>query len=153
LASGSHDDETILLWDLATNRPRGRLGVPPEPVISLAFSPDGHWLASIGDRGRHGRLWDLEGRQGDRPLEALSRARDPLAFSPDGRLLATAGEDGAVRLLDLATGVRLCRVGGPDDRLTGVAFSPDGRSLAATWDDADIRLWDLGDLLKPRAEP
>src|SRR5262249_59356393 len=102
-AAGGRSNGTILLWDLATGRPLRRLGVPPEPVIGLAFSPDGRRLASTGDRGRHGRLWDLEGRHGDRPLGIMSRARDPLAFSPDGRLLATVGDDGAVRLWGLAT--------------------------------------------------
>jgi transcription initiation factor TFIID subunit 5 len=68
-------------------------------------------------------------------------------------MLATAGDDGAVRLWDLATGTELRRVGGPDDRLTGVAFSPDGRILAASGNDADLRLWDLGEFPKPRAGP
>jgi WD40 repeat protein len=147
LASGGQSDEAIILWDLATGQPLRRLGVPPGPVISLAYSPDGRWLASTGDRGRHGRLWDLEGRGGDRTIVSLSCARNPLAFSPDGRLLATAGADGAVRLWDLVTGSKLCHVGGPVDRLTGVAFSPDGRMVAATGSNADIRLWDLAELL------
>ena len=104
-------------------------------------------MASTSHLERPVRLWDLEGRHGDRRIGSHSHARDAVTFSPDGRMLATAGDDGIVRLWDHATGTELRQVGGSDDRLTGVAFSPDGRMLAATGNDADIRLWDLGELL------
>ena len=127
--------------------------MPPDPVACLAYSPDGRWLAATGRPNRRGRLWDLEGGGGDRPIGALSSARDPLAFSPDGRTLATVGGDGDVRLWDLATGTEPRRVGDPGDRLTGVAFAPDGRFLAATGTDAEIRLWDLAEVLGSRNRP
>jgi WD40 repeat protein len=116
-------------------------------VLGLAYSPDGRWLAATGNNRGQGRLWDLEGRRGDRRIESLSGGRNQVAFSPDGRLLAAAGVYGTVWLWDLATSTELGHVGGPDDRLRGVAFSPDGRLLAATGTDADIRLWNLADLL------
>jgi WD40 repeat protein len=102
LASGGQSDGAILLWDLATARPRRRLGGPREPVVCLAYSPVGRWLASTGAGGRHGRLWDLEGRGEGRSIGNLSLARDPLAFSPDGRMLAAIGDDADIRLGDLS---------------------------------------------------
>jgi hypothetical protein len=55
-----------------------------------------------GDRGRLGRLWDLEGRRGGQSIGGLSRARDPLSFSPDGRFPASTGSDADIRFWVLA---------------------------------------------------
>lgn len=71
------------------------------PVRTLAFSPDGLWLASGCDDGT-ARIWDA--RTGllvtcwlphDGPVTAL-------AFSPDGRELASASRGGPIRFWDLA---------------------------------------------------
>jgi WD40 repeat protein len=72
--------------------------MPPAPLLFLAFSPDGSWLASTRDPGRPARLWDLAGWRGDRPIGRLSHARDPLAFSPDGRTLAATKTHADIRL-------------------------------------------------------
>ena len=76
LASGAASDDAIVLWDLATSRPRGRLGVPPGTRYSPGLLPRRTWcwLAAVGSDGREGRLWDLEGRRGDRPIGITSAA-------------------------------------------------------------------------------
>jgi WD40 repeat protein len=63
-----------------------------------------------------------------------------LAVSPDGRTVAAVGQDGAVRLIDRATGA-VDELAGVGDQLFAVAWAPDGRWLAAgTW-DGQIRVW------------
>ncbi|MGN7253363.1 nSTAND1 domain-containing NTPase [Arthrobacter sp. SAFR-014] len=68
---------------------------------------------------------------------------DKLAVSPDGRRIVYGSVDGAVHLVDTATGMP---VGGPrvghKDEVRSLAFSPDGRLIASGGPDGKIRRWD-----------
>lgn len=57
LAVGSHDG-VIRLWNPNTGRVLGRPSLHKGPVVSLAFSLDGHYLAS-GSWDHRAVLWDI----------------------------------------------------------------------------------------------
>ena len=69
---------------------------PASEVLSIAFSPDGHFIVTAGKDGS-GRVWNREtGAQ-------LSQVTDPQwlqtsAFSPDGTYVATAGNAKTTRI-------------------------------------------------------
>ena len=72
----------------------------------MAFSPDGHTLAS-GNADGTVRLWDVADPAHPRPLGqpltgASAAAVNSVAFSPDGHTLASGNDDGTVRLWDVA---------------------------------------------------
>jgi predicted NACHT family NTPase len=119
-------------------------------VYAVAFSPDGHLLASgLEDAGT--RLWDSTTGDQLRTLHPdatfWSEMTGPVhavAFSPDGRLLASVSEDKTLRLWDPATGQHRRTLTGHARGIWGVAFSPDGRLLASASEDKTVRLWDPG---------
>ena len=130
-------------------------------VNSVAFSPDGHTLASGSDDGTVA-LWDIGDPTHPRPLsQPLTgtgiAAVASVAFSPDGHMLASGDADGTVRLWDVTDPAHPRPLGQPPLTGTGsaaldsLAFSPDGHTLASGDDDGTVALWDIGDPTHPSA--
>jgi WD40 repeat protein len=74
------------------------------PVLGVAFSPDGRWLATAS-ADRTAVVWNAA--TGDKRFsKPLQHNGDVLAieFSLDGRRLVTASADGTARLWDAANG-------------------------------------------------
>jgi WD40 repeat protein len=138
----------VRFFAAATGAPVGQ-GLPASAghrsYGSMAFSPDGALLATVGADGT-ARVWRVStGRQVGRPLRVgpAGAVTGAVAFSPDARTLATVGAGGFARLWDVATGQP---VGGPmaaGPATTVLAFTRDGRTLATAGADGTVRLWDV----------
>jgi WD40 repeat protein/tRNA A-37 threonylcarbamoyl transferase component Bud32 len=118
-----------------------------ESALSVAFSPDGRWLA-VGDYAGEVRLIDPARRLEAVRFQAHAERIHALAFSPDGRGLWTAGRDGRVKAWALEDGqpprepATVLVAGG---ELLVLAISPDGRSLAAGEASGHVATWELPD--------
>lgn len=120
-------------------------GFPDErqaSVISMAFTSDGHTLATGSDDYTI-KLWDLPAGHELRTLAGHSAWVRAVAFSPDGLSLASASDDLTVKLWDVDSGRVLRTMEGHANRVMSVAFSQDGHVLASGSDDGTVILWDV----------
>jgi WD40 repeat protein len=145
---------TIELWDSTTGEITQTLSHQKYWTSSLAFSPDGHTLASAcwDDTVT---LWDVATGKVLLSISGFADLPTALAFSPDGRTLAVSNGDNTIQLRDVATGQLVRTLTGHTDQVLSIAFSADGKTLVSGSFDNTIKLWDVasGKLLKSFGVP
>jgi WD40 repeat protein len=118
------------------------------PVLAIAYSFDGKWLA-FGGGGKH-EVWvrDLSINAKTYRLVGHSKKINALAFRINGQLVS-GSEDGTVRLWNVTEEREIRRFNGVG-QITSVDVSPDGRLLVAGSSARTLKLWeiDTGGLLK-----
>ena len=105
----------------------------------MAFSPDGHVLATLTQKGL--KVWDVATWHEVVPLPPEICNGGCVVFSPDGKYLV-ATWDTKVRILD-ATSMQLKATLTHPYGVESVAFSPDSATLAANCHDGTVKLWDV----------
>ena len=112
---------------------------PAVQCASVAFSPDGHWLAA--GQQNDVLLYPLEDDDDPRVLKDATNTVSEMTFSPDGALLASVSHDRTLKVWRVETGELLFSVVAHRGRAVSVDASPDGRTIATAGDDGQVRLW------------
>jgi WD40 repeat protein len=115
------------------------LGYCERRITSLAFSPDGKYLAS-GSWDEIVRLWNVQTGQ-VRVLGKNCSRINCIAFSGNGEHLAACSLDGRIRVWNIHTA--RSRAIGEWHGINSSTFSPDGRSIIAGSLDGTLRRWTL----------
>jgi WD40 repeat protein len=143
LSGTIHANYLTCVWDAATGRAQPlRFPGHSETVHRTLFAADGKTFFTASAAGDVA-VWDpVTGKELRRFKDANRRVYD-LALSPDGKTLAAGGHayvrgreqqqevEGAVRLLDAATGQEHMTLRTHDKAVLGVGFLRDGRTLVS----------------------
>jgi len=114
-----------------------------EPIYTIAFSPDGKYIAFGSTKGKVA-LCDIEN---DKQIEAWIKVHDgpvySIAFSPDGQYIASSSMfEKSIKLLDRKE--KNIRTFEKETReIASIAFSPDGNMIVSGSTDGTVSCWDV----------
>lgn len=139
----------VTLYDVEATKPKivGQLTGPRDAVQSLAWSPDGRWLAA----GEYRRIWLWDARTlavtAELTKDLVGRI-SVLEFTPDNSTLVAADGQvpitGIVHLWDVKTATLTSSWTAHKDAIFGLKISHDGQSVATSGADKLAKLWELG---------
>lgn len=122
------------------------------PVLSVAFSPDGQYVATATQAGVL-RIWQAKSGQLCQKWSAQQSTTHSVVFSPNSLYLASGSWDGTVKIWEMKKVIE-GEVNEPlmqlqhDSNVRSVAFSPDGERLAVASGRApkkigEVKIWNM----------
>ena len=115
-------------------------------ITSVAWSPDGKWLASVSF-DKTVQVWNAANGQHIRTLKGHLERVNAVAWSPDSTRLASASDDGTVHIWDASTGKKLYTYNEHVGQVNAVAWTPtmptnaSSMLIASAGTDRTVQVW------------
>ena len=139
LASGGG---SLMLWDTQSRQDIATLHPQSSSASSVAFSPDGKTLASVGYDARV-TLWDTRSGLEVARLPGHGEDVTVVAFARDGATLMGGSDGGRVRFWDTFSLQNIATLRRHGSGINGLALSPDGAALVVSERHDSPRVWDM----------
>lgn len=136
--TASASENIIILRNLYSQSEVARMK-HDDAVKSLAFSPDGKYLAS-GGSDRTIRIWDVNTGQEVKRF-TQDGAVNTVTFSPDGKFIA-GGAEQIINVWKVETGTEVARMKVNTGPISMIVYSKDGQYLVSG-DSKNARVWDV----------
>jgi WD40 repeat protein len=138
---------TIRIWDADSGRLSSTLSGDPQIIDSLAWSPNGRWIASAGNLADSMAVsqdvWDVINGQQIATMRGHSAAIDGMQWNKDSSRLISSSSDGTASVWDPLSGRELLALPLPDEsQASAAAWSPDGMQIATGDRSGKIRFFD-----------
>jgi WD40 repeat protein/uncharacterized caspase-like protein len=149
-------DSTVTLWETETGREVRRFPHPDESIFSVAFSPNGRFIATggsveiQGEREGVAQVWDVTTAEEVKRFQVTNTGGDTVfnvLFSPNNNFLLTVSLnvrpfDHFCHLWNIESGKQIVEFGAGYNQVFFARFSADGRYLVTGGADGDAHLWD-----------
>lgn len=141
LIAFSCGESNLYICDIAE---QGQLHSYPHPggIHTLAWSPDGRYLASISsdEQATYRHIWEVASGKQLHVYEQPGHVRT-IQWSPDGQRIATAGWGQTVQIWNPFSGEQLLAYSGHAGPTEALAWSPDGMRIVSGGDNG-LHVWD-----------
>jgi WD40 repeat protein len=138
----SSDRGPIRILSGTTLAPIAELTGHKNIIHGLAFSEDGHWLASASIDSK-AIVWDLRATPPTPIILEHPAGAECVAFSRDATLVATTCSDLAIRVWEARSGALKGVYSSGRLNYSSLMFMPDGRTVAGRQLDGTVRFWDV----------
>lgn len=135
------DEGQLVVWDLASARPKFIMNEPCEAVMAVALSADGRYLAA-SDVSNTVSVWEIKSRSRLCQITKSSAPIESLVFNPSNAELMT-GCDYTVQRWEIPSGqcLRIWRSDRHPARQIALSTAP--LQLLSSHDDQTLRCWEF----------